>query len=91
MSAELFRNRIPEAAAMQLAIVLKSATEMHLATLEHLRCVKRVPKYELERQESICNTLVEQCIDLDVPVEMKGLRGVPCSRLDELLLKARQS
>lgn len=85
MTDQLFRNRTPEAAARQLAIVLKSATEMHLATLESLRMIKRTSKYELKRQQSICDTLVEQCIDLDVPADARGLRGVACPRLDELL------
>lgn len=89
MDSSLFRNRIPEASAHQLAIVLKSAVEMHLATLERLRGRKSTPKSDIERQVKICGDLVAQCVDLDVPVDMRGLRGFPCPRLDELLTKAR--
>lgn len=85
MTETLFANRTPEAAARQLAIVLKSATEMHLAMLDRLRERKSTPKFDLNRQQEICETLVQQCFELGVPAEIRGLRGVPCPRLDEML------
>ena len=85
MTESLFTRRTPDAAARQLAIVLKSATEMHLATLERLRERKSSAKYDLKRQQEICDTLIQQCIELGVPADMRGLRGVPCPRLDEYL------
>lgn len=88
MNTSLFTRRTPEAAARQLAIVLKSATEMHLATLEHLRGRKSTPKSDIERHVKICDTLVQQCVDLDVPVDVRGLNGFPCPRLDSLLSAA---
>lgn len=79
----LFRDRVPEAAARQLAVVLAWLTECQLATLEGLKLVKRTSKSELARQEQICNKAVSQCKDLGVsPV---GLRGTLCVRLAERL------
>lgn len=81
----LFRDRVPEAAALQLAIVLASSTEYHLATLESLEMRKSTSKSDLARQRAICDTLVQQCRDLGMPAEQRGLRGLPCGRLRERL------
>jgi hypothetical protein len=86
---ELFRQRTPEAAARQLAVVLASATEMHLATLEELQERKSTPKHALRRQESICKTLTEQCAVLGIAPGIRGLRGTPCIRLSERLAGVR--
>jgi hypothetical protein len=83
----LFRDRVPEAAARQLATVLAWLTECELATLESLRAVKRTSKADLARHERICHTAVQQCVDLGVwPV---GLRGAPCVRLQEAMAAVR--
>jgi len=79
----LFKNRTPEAAARQLAIVLASATEWHLATLEQLRERKSTSKSDLSRQQQICTNLVTHCNDLGV--EPRGLRGEKCGRLEDAL------
>lgn len=82
----LFEKRVPEAAAVQLAIVLASATEWNLATLERLESRKSSTAYDRHRQKEICDKLVEHCKDLNVqPV---GLRGEMCQRLKERLEKS---
>lgn len=75
----LFENRVPEAAARQCATVLAWLTECNLATLEGLRALKSTSAARLRRQQAICDTAVEQCVDLGV--ESVGLRGNPCPRL----------
>lgn len=83
MINRLFRERDPEAAAQQLAVVLAWLTECQLATLEGMQLVKRTSKSELARQQQICDKAVAQCEDLGVsPV---GLRGETCIRLAERL------
>lgn len=83
MISPLFKDRVPEAAAQQLAVVLAWLTECQLATLEGMKLVKRTSKSELARQQQICDKAVAQCKDLGVsPV---GLRGDTCIRLAELL------
>jgi len=47
----LFKDRVPEAAARQLATVLAWLTECQLATLQDLRQVKSTPKSKLARQQ----------------------------------------
>lgn len=79
----LFKDRAPDAAAQQLAIVLAWLTECQLATLEGLESVKRTAKWELSRQREICDRAVSQCKDLGVPPV--GLRGDQCVRLAERL------
>lgn len=74
----LFKDRAPDAAAQQLAIVLAWLTECQLATLEGLES-KRTAKSELARQREICDRAVSQCKDLGVPTV--GLRGDQCQRL----------
>lgn len=79
----LFKDRAPQAAAQQLAIVLAWLTECQLATLEGLELIKRTSKSELSRQRHICDRAIAHCKDLGVdPV---GLRGDPCVRLAEHL------
>ncbi len=79
----LFKSRVPEAAAQQLATVLAWLTECQLATLEYLQMVKRTPKSELSRQQQICDQAVAQCKDLGV--SPRGLHGDSCPRLAERL------
>lgn len=81
----LFKARVPEAAAYQLAIVLAWLTECQLATLEGLSSKKSTPKGELARQQGICEDAVRQCADLGLAPGVRGLRGSPCSRLDQAL------
>ena len=81
----LFAQRTPEAAARQLATVLASATEYHLATLERLQERKASTKYDIGRHLDICKSLVEQCADLGIKPGIRGLRGYACSRLSERL------
>lgn len=83
----LFKDRVPEAAARQLATVLAWLTECQLATLQDLRQVKSTPKSKLARQQQICERAVTQCRDLGV--EPRGLRGERCLRLTEELSKLR--
>lgn len=81
----LFRERAPEAAARQLAVVLAWLTECQLATLESIASKRSTPKGELERQRLICDQAVQQCSDLGLVPGVRGLRGFPCPRLDEAL------
>ena len=83
----LFINRTPESAARQIAIVLVSATEYHLATLERLRERKSSAKYDIDRMTKVCLELVAQCRDLGIAPDVRGLRGFPCVRLNEELRK----
>jgi len=83
MTSLLFKDRVPEAAADQLATVLVWLTECQLATLESLLMRSRVPKYELERQREICLKAVYHVWDLGAPPN--GLRGQVCMRLKRLL------
>ena len=81
MSTEtLFKDRVPEAAARQLATVLASAAECHLATLERLKSRKRSAKYDIYRQTNICEQLVRHCAELGVDPRW-GLGGKNCERL----------
>lgn len=75
----IFEDRVPEAAARQMAVVLAWFAECELATLEGLKLVKRTPKHELKRHEEICNTLVSHIKDMKIPP--RGLFGRPCPRL----------
>jgi hypothetical protein len=63
------------------AIVLASATEWHLAELEHMGCVKSTRKAPLKRKQDICAKLVQHCSELGVTP--RGLRGDYCVRLEE--------
>lgn len=80
-SDRLFEDRVPEAAARQLATVLAWATECHLATLANLP--KRTSKSERARHQSIADQLVFHCAELKV--DPRGLLGRPCPRLARLL------
>jgi hypothetical protein len=84
----LFEDRVPEAAATQLAVaqlavVLAWLTECNLATLEEMLSRKSTPKYSIARQESICEKAVEHCRDMKVPP--RGLRGQTTTRLARIL------
>lgn len=80
----LFKDRVPEAAAQQLATVLAWLAECQLATLEGLEGRKSTSKAELVRQSSICDMAVRQCFELGVSPAC-GLRGRRCVRLAERL------
>lgn len=75
----LFSDRVPEAAARQLAVVLAWLTECELATLERLRGMKSAAASDVRRHESICKDAVFHCYELHVPA--RGLMGRPCPRL----------
>jgi hypothetical protein len=85
----LFANRTPEAAALQMAVVLAWSAECHLATLERLRERKSSAKYDLNRQQSICDDLVYHCEKLGISEDARGLKGFPCTRLREVLKTIR--
>jgi hypothetical protein len=83
--ALLFKDRVPVAAARQLAVVLAWLTECELATLERLSILKSASKHDLSRHRSICETAVRYCRELGVtPI---GLEGRRCPRLAEELAK----
>ena len=79
----LFRERTPNAAAGQLAIVLAWLAECELATLERMRGLKKPIKSELKRHESICATMVYHLQELGV--QPRGLYGRHCGRVEEWL------
>ena len=79
----LFADRVPEAAARQLAVALAWLTECELATLERLQMMRKPPKGQLARHEGICDKAVEQCFELGV--YPRGLRGEGCQRLKDRL------
>lgn len=81
----LFKERAPVAAARQLAVVLAWLTECQLAGLEAIAAKRGTPKSELARQKRICEDAVRQCSELGLAAGVKGLRGLPCPRLDEAL------
>lgn len=81
----LFRDRVPEAAARQLAAVLAYATECQLATLEMLELRKSASKSDLCRHRGITDTLVRHCRELGVSPRA-GFGA--CPRLTALLPKA---
>lgn len=83
----LFKERIPESAARQLAIVLASSTEEHLGSLERLSRLKSSSRREVECLQEVCARMVAQCADLGV--EPIGLRGERCRRLDAALKDRR--
>jgi len=82
----LFKNRTPEAAARQLAIVLAWATEKHLALMEDLKERPTYPKKAFRRQVEIGDRLVGHCFDLGIPPGASGLAGEPCPLLTSRLL-----
>jgi hypothetical protein len=81
----LFRDRVPEAAARQLAIVLASSTEFHLATLEDLQLRASSSQSAIRRQTEICTQLVAECAVLGV--HPRGLRGNLCTRLQDAMAR----
>jgi hypothetical protein len=79
----LFRDRVPEAAAHQLATVLAWLVECQLATLEQLMERKSSSRKDVERQALICTEAVRHCAELGV--SPSGLAGKACERLRERL------
>lgn len=84
MTDPLFRRRIPEAAALQMSIVLMNLLECQFATLEGLPA--RTSKSERSRQQSICDTYLRQLVDLDIPPNTRGLWGSGCPRVRDAML-----
>lgn len=85
--AALFRDRVPEAAARQLAIVLATMVEDHLETYARMLERKSSAKADLHRQWTICTDGVDQCFELGV--HPSGLRGIACDRLLDALARVR--
>lgn len=85
----LFRERVPEAAALQLATVLAWLTERQLETLEQLEAFARTPKSAITRQRQICDTAVAHCAELGVT--LRGLAGSECTRLAKRLASLNAS
>lgn len=81
------RVRFPEVEARELAVVLASSAEWHLATLEQLLSRKSSSKSDIRRQQEICDRLLFHFYYLDVGPT--GLRGRTCHRLEEELQKLR--
>jgi hypothetical protein len=79
--SKMFENRHPEAAAHQLAVVLASATEIHMAELERMRLRTGTSKAQLARKEAICESLGVHCAELGITTS--GLRGEKCPRLKD--------
>lgn len=76
-------SRLPEVEARELAVVLASSAEWHLATLEQLLLRKSSSKSDIRRQQEICDRLLFHCFALKI--EPLGLRGQICNRLNESL------
>lgn len=87
MKELLFKNRVPEAAARQMAMVLVNLLECQFATLEGLPA--RTSKSERSRQESICDAYARQLVDLDIPSDYPGLWGAGCPRVREAMQAIR--
>jgi hypothetical protein len=67
----------------QLATVLASAAEWHLAELERMGRNKSTSKAAMKRKQGICDKLVSHCFELCVLP--RGLRGESCTRLEEFM------
>jgi hypothetical protein len=89
IGSALFRERVPEAAALQLATVLAWLTEQQLETLEQLEASARSAKSAVTRQRQICDTAVAQCAELGVTP--RGLAGGECTRLARRLASLNAS
>lgn len=85
MDSPLFKDRTPEAAAWQLAVVLATAVECQIETLDNLP--KSTSARERKRHERIARTLVFHCDELGV--EPSGLNGYHCPRLAQALAQLR--
>ena len=88
MTDPLFKNRTPEAAARQMAVVLMYYLECQYATLEGLP--KSTSKRERARHQSIADGWLKQVMDLDISPQTRGLRGAGCGRVIEAMQKAQQ-
>lgn len=86
--ADLFANRVPEAAARQLAVVFINLLECQLATLEGLP--KSISKAERKRQQLINERYLAQLIDLDVDPETPGLLGYRCQRVIDAVRRIKE-
>lgn len=83
MTEALFKNRVPDAAARQLAVVLAETAERNLSILEAIEDKKSSPKYVIQMQKDLCDMLVYHCWDLNVTP--KGLSGNHCEKLAQRL------
>lgn len=63
----MFQDRVPEAAAQQIAVILAEAMEAHFATLEMMEMRRSTPARDIVRQRAIIAKLMPHCIDLKVP------------------------
>ena len=86
---DLFANRVPEAAARQLAVVFINLLECQLATLEGMP--KSISKAERKRQQLINERYLAQLIDLDVDPVTPGLLGHRCQRVIEAVRRIKES
>lgn len=78
--ADLFVERVPEAAARQLALVLAELAERHLESMEWVQAHKgRFPAYEKRRMAEWTDVLLRHLYDLKVPA--RGLWYRECERL----------
>jgi hypothetical protein len=84
----LFRDRVPEAAARQLACVLAWAAECALATAEQIDLRKSASRSDRQRHRSIALTLVLHCKELGVNPRA-GLNG-PCPRLADAITEGTE-
>jgi len=83
----LFEDRVPRAAATQLAAVLAWLVECELATLERHQRLKSSSKRETNRHREICQRALRHCFELGV--QPRGLGGNRCTRLKEKLSEWR--
>ncbi len=78
-SESLFEDRVPRAAAMQLATVLADAAEHLLEIAEENEERKGVPLYLKQEYHAFAGLIARQCIDMKVAP--RGLCGRDCKRL----------
>lgn len=75
----LFDDRVPAAAAFQLAVVLAEATEYAIESMEWGVYRKGVSMRERKRAKAAARTLILQCLELKVAPH--GLLGRECKRM----------
>lgn len=79
----LFEDRLPAAAAIQLATVLADAAERLLEIAEEAEARKGTPLYLKQEYHSNAGVIARQCIDMKVPP--RGLSGRDCRRLEKYM------
>lgn len=88
VASSLFEDRVPEAAAYQLATVLAEATEYAIQSMEWGEYKAGVSGKERRRAKQAARTLIRQCIELKVAP--RGLMGRDCKRLAYYMLPSMQ-